>query len=39
MDDYHQDTGYLITFNFNKTKEAGIQEIHFGEKTLVEAMI
>lgn len=39
MDDYHQDTGYLITFNFNKTNEAGIQEVHFGEKTLIEAMI
>ncbi len=39
MDDYHQDTGYLITFNFNKAKEAGIQEVHFGEKTLIEAMI
>lgn len=39
MDDYHQNTGYLITFNFNQTKASGIQEVHFGEKTLIEAMI
>lgn len=39
MDDHHQDTGYLITFNFNKTKEPGMKEVHFGKKTLFEAMI
>lgn len=39
MADYHQNVGYLITFNFNKTKESGVKEIRMGEKLLIEAMI
>ena len=39
MDEYHQETGYLITFNFNKTKSPGIKEIRIDKKTLIEAVI
>lgn len=37
--DYHQDIGYMITFNFNKTKESGLREVHMNGKTLIEAMV
>ena len=39
MNEYHQDIGYLITFNFNKTKKSGIEEVKMGGKVLVEAVV
>ena len=39
MNAYHQDRGYLLTFNFNKTKEQGVKEVKLGRKTLVEATV
>ena len=36
---YHKDTGYMISFNFNKSKKTGIQEIRFGDKIIVEAVV
>lgn len=39
LDYYHLDTGYMLSFNFNKKKEPGIKEIKLGEKTLIEAVV
>ncbi len=39
MEEYHQETGYLITFNFNKTKSPGIEVVKIGQKSLIEAVI
>lgn len=39
MADYHQNIGFLITFNFNKTKNSGITEVKTEGKTLIEAII
>lgn len=39
LDYYHLDTGYMLSFNFNKKKEPGIKELKLGEKTLIEAVV
>ncbi len=39
LDYYHKDRGYMISFNFNKSKKTGIQEICIGTKTIIEAVI
>ncbi|MDE6364880.1 MAG: AAA-like domain-containing protein [Lachnospiraceae bacterium] len=39
LDYYHKDKGYLLSFNFNKNKEAGVKEITIGNKTIVEAVV
>lgn len=39
LDCYHKNRGYMISFNFNKNKKIGIQEISIGEKTIVEAVV
>ena len=39
LDYYHKDKGYMISFNFNKKKEAGVKEIQVGSKTIVEAVV
>ena len=39
LDFYNLKKGYMITFNFNRTKETGVREIRFGEKVLVEAVV
>ena len=36
---YHQDKGYLLSFNFNKNKETGVKEIAIANKTIVEAVV
>lgn len=36
---YHQDKGYLLSFNFNKKKEQGIKELQIGSKTIIEAVV
>lgn len=39
LEDYHQNRGYLLSFNFNKSKEVGMKEIHCGDKVIVEAVV
>mgnify|MGYP003292125141 CR=1 FL=1 len=39
MDNYHQSIGYLLTFNFNQSKQQGIQEVSINGKTLIEAVV
>lgn len=39
LDYYHKDKGYMLSFNFNKNKEAGVKEIRIGDKTIVEAVV
>lgn len=36
---YHKDKGYMLSFNFNKNKKTGVNEIIFGNKTIVEAVV
>ena len=36
---YHKDKGYMLSFNFNKNKKVGVQEIKVGGKTIVEAVV
>ena len=37
--DYGQKKGYMLSFNFNKNKKTGVQELHFKEYTIVEAVV
>ena len=39
LDDYHQNKGYMVSFNFNKNKQTGVQEISIGDKILIEALV
>ena len=39
LDSYHQKTGYMLSFNFNKNKEVGIKEVIAGDKVIVEAVV
>ena len=39
LDFYHVDKGYMISFNFNKNKKVGLQEIHCGSKRILEAVV
>ena len=39
LDAYHLTTEYMISFNFNKGKQTGVQKIQIGEKTIVEAVV
>ena len=39
LDFYHKDKGYLLSFNFNKKKETGINTIEVGDKVIVEAVV
>jgi len=39
LEDYHQDKGYMVSFNFNKNKQIGVQEIVIGNKVLIEAVV
>ena len=39
LDQYHTDTGYLLSFNFNQKKEIGLQEIVIGNKRIIEAVV
>lgn len=39
LDYYGQDTGYLLSFNFNKNKKPGIHEILLSGKRIVEAVV
>lgn len=39
LDEYHQKTGYLISFNFNKNKQCGVKELQIGDKVIIEAVV
>lgn len=39
LDYYHLDKGYLLSFNFNKKKEAGVKEFKIRNKVIVEAVV
>ncbi|MDE7183099.1 MAG: ATP-binding protein [Lachnospiraceae bacterium] len=39
LDYYHQDKGYLLSFNFNQKKEVGVKEIQIDGKCIVEAVV
>lgn len=39
LDFYHQNVGYMLSFNFNKNKQVGIKELHINGKLLIEATI
>lgn len=39
LDYYHQEKGYLLSFNFNQNKEVGIKELKIETKTIVEAVV
>lgn len=36
---YHLKKGYMVSFNFNKKKKIGVEEIRLGDKILVEAVV
>ena len=39
LDYYQLKKGYMVSFNFNKKKQAGVREIVLGDKILVEAVV
>ncbi|MCD8023098.1 MAG: ATP-binding protein [Lachnospiraceae bacterium] len=39
LDYFHMKKGYMLSFNFNKSKTRGIKEIVLGDKTLIEAVV
>ena len=39
LEDYHQKTGYMLSFCFNKNKKTGVQEIVIGDKMVIEAIV
>lgn len=39
LDDYQQNIGYMVSFNFNKKKQSGVYEIVMENKTLIEVVV
>ena len=39
LDYYHVNKGYMLSFNFNKSKVSGIKTLKFGDKEIVEAVV
>ena len=39
LDYYGLTTGYMLSFNFNKTKKPGVEEIRIGDKVLYEGIV
>ena len=39
LDYYNLDTGYMMSFSFNKKKETGVKRITIGNKVLFEGML
>lgn len=39
LDYFHLDTGYMLSFNFNKKKETGVKQLELGGKVLYEGML
>ena len=39
LDYFGLDTGYMLSFNFNKKKESGLKRVQVGDKVLYEGMV
>ena len=39
LDIYHKQTGYMLSFNFNKKKETGVFDRKIGSKQIIEAVV
>lgn len=39
LDTYHLRRGYMVSFNFNKKKQVGVNRIVLGDKVLIEAVV
>jgi uncharacterized protein YxeA len=39
MEHFNVQTGYMLSFNFNKTKVVGVQEVQVGDRVLIEAVV
>lgn len=39
LEDYHVNKGYMVSFNFNKSKKTGVHDVVIGEKTIIEAVV
>ena len=39
LDSYHLNRGYMLTYNFNKQKKSGVEEVRMNGKALFEAMV
>lgn len=39
LEDYHLTVGYMLSFNFNKNKKAGVKRIQVDEKEIIEAVV
>lgn len=39
LDYYKEEKGYLLSFNFNKHKQSGIQELVYNEKRILEVIV
>ena len=39
LDYWNLDTGYMLSFNFNKNKEPGVKLVHVGDKVLYEGTV
>lgn len=39
LDYWNLDTGYMLSFNFNKKKEQGVHQVHVGNKILYEGTV
>lgn len=39
LDFYHLNKGYLLSYNFNKHKKVGVNEVRIGDKVLIEAIV
>ncbi len=39
LDYYHIDKGYLLSFNFNKNKQSGMQTIELNGRTIIEGIV
>ena len=39
LDYWNLDTGYMLSFNFNKKKEQGVKRVQIGDKVLLEGTV
>jgi len=39
LEDYNLKRGYMLSFNFNRNKKTGVQEIYLKDYTIVEAVV
>ena len=39
LEEYHLKKGYLLSFNFNKKKQAGVYQVKCGDKMLIEVVV